>query len=410
MATLTNVPPEIPLPTSTSLLSLLTEPSPEIIRLALSRLLLQVDTTWHEVAESLPLLEEIAEDMEHIYEDDVKSLASAVASRVYFHLEEPRQALRLALTSGSYFAPEERVDAYGMKMTEAAIEAYIRLRQESAAATTTAATTATSTEEEGLDQDKLIALVSSRFETCYAQQRYEEALGVALESREMDRVKEVLNRATQDQVVLNVLEYAVINARGVENKLFRGEALQCVGTVLEQVLKTETTLGGKRRATCLYVKTMQLLNDSTKVGKTLELLLQSSEEEALLGLQLCFDLIDSGDRRFVDQVAACLPQSNDNEAQETTATTATFSQAHRILTSGFTSELHLSFLYKHSQSDPLIMSNLKKSLEERSSGLGGRNSILHNAAVCAHGYLNLGTTGDGFLRDNLEWMKKAANW
>ena len=128
-----------------------------------------------------------------------------------------------------------------------------------------------------------------------------------------------------------------------------------------------------------------------------------TEEEALLGLQLCFDLIDSGDRRFVDQVASCIAKSNDDE-------TTTLSQAHRILTSGFTSELHLSFLYKHSQSDPLIMSNLKKSLEERSAGLSGRNSILHNAAVCAHGYLNLGTTGDGFLRDNLEWMKKAANW
>jgi 26S proteasome regulatory subunit N2 len=85
-------------------------------------------------------------------------------------------------------------------------------------------------------------------------------------------------------------------------------------------------------------------------------------------------------------------------------------QAHRILTSGFISELHLSFLYKSSHSDPLIMSNLKKTLEERSAGLGGRTSILHNCAVATHGYLNLGTTGDGFLRDNLEWMKKASNW
>ena len=377
---------EIPVPTSSSLLSLLTEPSPQIIRLSLSRLLLQVDTTWHEVAESLPLLEEIAEGTDTSHDDEVRALASAVASRVYFHLEEPRQALRLALESGPYFNPGEKKDAYGAKMIEAAIDAYIRLRR--------------GEESEELDNVKLELLVSARFEECYAEKRYEEALGVALESRELERVKEVLGRA--EDHVLNVLEYAVLNARGVENKAFRGEALQCVGDVLEGVLKTESAVGGRRRAYCLYVKTMQLLNDSTKVGNTIEQLLQT-EEEALLGLQLCFDLIDSGDRQFVDQVASCIAKSNDDE-------TTTLSQAHRILTSGFTSELHLSFLYKHSQSDPLIMSNLKKSLEERSAGLSGRNSILHNAAVCAHGYLNLGTTGDGFLRDNLEWMKKAANW
>lgn len=39
-----------------------------------------------------------------------------------------------------------------------------------------------------------------------------------------------------------------------------------------------------------------------------------------------------------------------------------------------------------------------------------RNSVLHNCAVTAHGYLNAGTTNDDFLRDNLDWMKKASNW
>eukprot|EP01082_Thalassiosira_pseudonana_P005760 g5664.t1 g5664 contig2:1007454-1009840(-) len=84
-----------------------------------------------------------------------------------------------------------------------------------------------------------------------------------------------------------------------------------------------------------------------------------------------------------------------------------FTQAHKVLTEGFTSELALSFLYKNTNADPLIMSNLKKALEERGMG---RNSMLHNCAVTAHGYLNVGTTCDGFLRDNLDWMKKASNW
>jgi 26S proteasome regulatory subunit N2 len=77
------------------------------------------------------------------------------------------------------------------------------------------------------------------------------------------------------------------------------------------------------------------------------------------------------------------------------------------LTGGLTSELAISFLHKHSDSDPLIMENLKQGLD--SSG-GGRNSTLHNCAVLTHSYLNAGTTNDAFLRDNLEWMKKASNW
>ena len=53
------------------------------------------------------------------------------------------------------------------------------------------------------------------------------------------------------------------------------------------------------------------------------------------------------------------------------------------------------------------MTNLKKALEERGMS---RNSVLHNCAVTAHGYLTAGTTNDSFLRDNLDWMKKASNW
>jgi 26S proteasome regulatory subunit N2 len=70
--------------------------------------------------------------------------------------------------------------------------------------------------------------------------------------------------------------------------------------------------------------------------------------------------------------------------------------------------LALSFLHKHSNADRRIMEDLKKAMEER--GGGGRNSILHNAAVITHSYLYAGTTNDSFLRDHLDWMKKASNW
>jgi len=138
------------------------------------------------------------------------------------------------------------------------------------------------------------------------------------------------------------------------------------------------------------------------VAEVLGSLLKGSEEDALLGYQLCFDLVDSGDQAFVTQVSEAIATMASEENADR------WSQVARVLTGGFSSELALSFLHKQSHADRLIMENLKKSLEER--GSGGRSSLLHNAAVMTHAYLYAGTTNDSFLRDYLDWMKKASNW
>ena len=40
----------------------------------------------------------------------------------------------------------------------------------------------------------------------------------------------------------------------------------------------------------------------------------------------------------------------------------------------------------------------------------GRNSIAHNGTVIANGLMHFGTTSDVFLRENLDWLKRASNW
>ena len=37
------------------------------------------------------------------------------------------------------------------------------------------------------------------------------------------------------------------------------------------------------------------------------------------------------------------------------------------------------------------------------------NSIRHNATVIANRLMHFGTTSDVFLRENLEWLKRASN-
>jgi len=75
----------------------------------------------------------------------------------------------------------------------------------------------------------------------------------------------------------------------------------------------------------------------------------------------------------------------------------------RILSGQTPINLYLQFLYSQNHSDLNILKAIKDKLEPR-------NSITHSATVCAHAIMNVGTTIDTFLRDNLEWLGKATNW
>lgn len=50
-----------------------------------------------------------------------------------------------------------------------------------------------------------------------------------------------------------------------------------------------------------------------------------------------------------------------------------------------------------------ILKNIRASVEPR-------NSVCHSATVFANSVMHCGTTVDAFLRENLDWLKKATNW
>mmetsp|Transcript_18770 Transcript_18770/g.37872 ORF Transcript_18770/g.37872 Transcript_18770/m.37872 type:complete len:1131 (-) Transcript_18770:52-3444(-) len=460
--------PRLPIATASGLLALLSEPDPTLVQHALTKLLSVVDTLWHEVAEALPDLEAIAEggvvggeeDEDNddtsmavdnstgaaavVFDTLTRQKAAALASRVFFHLEEPRQALRLALESGNeYFnvlSPKVEDEAYVERLVNAAIGEYVKKRRgefDGAVTVVSGGTAVEEEEEEELDMDKLQSVVHLMFERCYQDGHYGHALGVAFESMEKEKVAEILDRLLtsssssttgSEEKVVSTLKYALQSAQTlITSKNFRVEALTLVASTLEQLVLSKNgdySSTNTKEAACTLVLCRQILGEAEAVGKMITLLIDATtkatddegEDTALLGLQLCFDIVDSGDEAFVTKVAQCLPKqvveegsSGETDANDTRSdiTWAYFSNAHRVLTGGFTSELSLSFLYKNSNFDKLIMTNLKKALEERGMS---RNSVLHNCAVTAHGYLTAGTTNDSFLRDNLDWMKKASNW
>eukprot|EP00984_Skeletonema_dohrnii_P014979 scaffold6413_cov149-Skeletonema_dohrnii-CCMP3373.AAC.1 len=263
--------PRLPIATASGLLALLSEPDPTLVQHALTKLLSVVDTLWHEVAEALPDLEAIAEGGALGEEDEdnddtnmavdnsgtavvfdtlTRQKAAALASRVFFHLEEPRQALRLALESGNeYFnvlSPKVEDEAYVERLVNAAIGEYVKKRRgefDGAATSGGGGAVKEEEEEEELDMDKLQSVVHLMFERCYQDGQYGHALGVAFESMEKDKVAEILDRlltssstSGSEEEVVATLKYALQSAQTlITSKNFRVEALTLVASTLEQL-------------------------------------------------------------------------------------------------------------------------------------------------------------------------------
>lgn len=371
--------------TASGYVALLQESDNTLRSHALKKLLECVDTLWHEVAESLPDLETIAEDLD--LPQPMRQMAAAVASRVFFHLEEPSQALRLALEAGETHFDLQHTSPYVQSLVRAAIDAYVAERLK-----TIGDEKEEKEEDIGISMEQLQAMVYRLLETCCKEGKHDHALGIALEAQETSKLREILVSSGPS---IEMLKYALKSSLDlVSSKAFRQEALGVIAECLEQ------QVDNRKIASVDLIFVYQLLGKPEKVAEVLSKLVEGSDDDALLGCQLCFDLSDSGDQAFVTRVAAALKKSDTQKKR--------WEQVDRVLTGGFSSELALSFLHKQSKADSLIMETLKKSLEER--GSGGRSSILHNAAVLTHSYLYAGTTNDTFLRDHLDWMKKASNW
>lgn len=374
-----------PVATASGWLALLQETEIALKTYALGKLLACVDVLWHEVAEALSDLEGISED--EAMPKEMRQTAAAVASRVFFHLEEPSQALRLALEAGDAHFDLTTKTPYVERLTAAALDAYCARSSEQ--------TIVDDTSINNIPMESLKQLVHRMMESACRMGNYQHALGIAFEARETEKVQDIFKVSNHSVELLHYALSAAVSV--VSNKAFRNEVLNAVAASLEERFVSST-----KSAAYDLVLVHQLLKQTQPVSMVLTTLLQGSENDVLLAYQLCFDLVDSGDQAYATAVADGL------KSNFTGTDTKQLDQALRVLTGGFSSELSLSFLHKNSNADRFVIESLKKTMEER--GSGGRNSILHNMAVMTHAYLYAGTTNDSFLRDHLDWMKKASNW
>ncbi|RLN86739.1 hypothetical protein BBJ28_00012245, partial [Nothophytophthora sp. Chile5] len=339
-----------------------------------------VDHYWAEIADAIPLIEELSEEKGFADRD----LAAYVASKCFFHLEEYEDALRLALGAGKYLDLNTR-SQYTDTIIATCIDNYVAVRAKE------------DPEAEKALDPRLTQVVERMFERCYAAGEFRQAMGIALEARRLDQVQECLARSTD---VSAALAYCFeICKTVVTNRHFRLKVFEVMLTVY------------RSRPTQDYAsvcQVLQMLDNHLEVTKILDQLVRGNDRDGLIAYQVAFDLNENENQKFLMSIYHSLPsppsaaaatdatstaEEGKTEAETPVAPVASvpatpppvpagacadywekLAKLKLILSGEFLVDLTLDFLHRHSDSDPLVMKTIKTAVENR-------NSVLHHAAV-----------------------------
>ncbi|KAL1188769.1 26S proteasome non-ATPase regulatory subunit 1 -like protein B [Cardamine amara subsp. amara] len=400
---------------ASSVLAMLSETHPSLKLEALSHLNTLVHQFWPEISNSVSILESLYEDEN--FDQPIRQLAALVISKVFYYLCELKASLSYALGAGSLFDVSEDSE-YVHRLLAKAIDEYAILRSK-----------ATESNEVVEIDPRLEAIAERMLDKCITDGKYQQAMGIAIECRRLDKLEEAI---TKSENVQETLSYCInVSHSFVNRREYRHEILQLLVNVSQKLASPDYF----NICQCLM-----FLDEPQGVASIMEKLLRSeSKDDALLALQIAFDLVENEHQAFLLGVRDRLPApktrpvetvqvvetstaQTDNTAGDVQMTEETPSQiiehetdpadtvyAERLtkvkgILSGETSiQLTLQFLYSHNKSDLLILKTIKQSVEMR-------NSVCHSATIYANAIMHAGTTVDTFLRENLDWLSKATNW
>ncbi|KAG1364182.1 26S proteasome non-ATPase regulatory subunit 1 [Cocos nucifera] len=411
---------------ASGLLAMLHEPHPQLKLHALDKLNSLVPLFWPEISTSVPTIESLYEDEEF----DQRQLAALVVSKVFYYLGELNDSLSYALGAGPLFDVSEDSD-YAHTLLAKALDEYASLRSKATKPS----------EEEAKVDPRLEAIVERMLDKCILDGKYQQAMGMAVECRRLDKLEEAISHSDNVQ---GALSYCInLSHSFVSHREYRCEVLHLLVKIYQRLPSPDYL------SIC---QCLMFLNEHEAVASILEKLLQSgSKDDSLLAFQIAFDLVENEHQAFLLNVrnrladsksqalnhinpdhGSTLPSSQSGNASLDNSTTATDDvpmaegshapngSIHRvdvvevayaenlakikgILSGEMSIQLTLQFLYSHNRSDLLILKTIKQSVEMR-------NSVCHSATICANAIMHAGTTVDTFLRENLEWLSRATNW
>ncbi|KAF2088798.1 26S proteasome regulatory complex, non-ATPase subcomplex, Rpn2/Psmd1 subunit [Saccharata proteae CBS 121410] len=310
-------------------------------------------------------------------------------------------------------------------------------------------------------QKNLQTVIKRLFESCYEVGAYQQVVGIAIEARNLEVLRETILRASQEEKKQGkkpassgpgkseeLMEYILdICMNVVQERGLRNEILRLILDLLNDLPNPDYFS---------IAKCVVYLNQHSMASNMLRHLVERGDGHSLaVAYQISFDLYDNSTQEFLSKVMEELPETEDKrdlgdlgqasnangdimqtdrteEPKETdqllssteqngdaphTASIPSrikqkpaseeekkaFSSIRHILRGTKSIELNLEFLYRNNHADRNILNKIRDSLE-------ARNSIFHTGVTFANAFMNSGTTNDGFFRDNLEWLQKAVNW
>eukprot|EP00878_Enallax_costatus_P016138 GHUV01016927.1.p1 GENE.GHUV01016927.1~~GHUV01016927.1.p1 ORF type:complete len:517 (+),score=185.18 GHUV01016927.1:207-1757(+) len=408
------------------LLTLLEDENDELKRYALVHLNKVVHEFWFQISSYIG-------SVEALYEDDEfadRELAALIASKVFYHLGELDSALTYALGAGKHFIVDEQSE-YVQTLVARCLDQYFELRTR---------------EVEQVDVDpRLVAVVERMLNRCCEHGQFEQAVGVALEGRRLDKLEEVVQRSND---VPATLGYALkVCQKLVINRDFRQQVLRLLIRLYEECDEPDYVV---------ICQCLMFLDDAPEVSKILSRLLNSNKpDDVLLAYQIAFDLVENELQSFVIKVQEQLPKppeaaapaadgaaapavpAADGAAPPAAGDTATamdtaaaaaaaaaaeangnaaaaapelapelvdkLNKLRDILNGKTPIGLNLEFLYHHNKADLQVLKNIKGTVD-------ARVSVTHSATILANALMHAGTSIDTFLRENLEWLSRATNW
>jgi 26S proteasome regulatory subunit N2 len=295
------------------------------------------------------------------------------------------------------------------------------------------------------------------FDNCYDVGAYHQVVGIAIEARNLDILRESILQASQRDKRTGIkplgvsstgdvlMEYILdICMNVVQERSFRNEILRLILDLLNEIPNPDYFS---------IAKCVVFLDQHSMASNMLKHLVERGDGKSLaIAYQISFDLYDNGTQEFLAKVTEELPEIDDkkdetpttngngsiphpNQSNEETEREPllgkqdelemngepktmvsrtkprptgekeikAYSSIRDILRGTKTIELNLEFLYRSNRTDKSILNKLRDSLE-------ARNSIFHTGITFANAFMNSGTTNDSFFRENLEWLGKAVNW
>lgn len=211
-----------------------------------------IDEHWAEIVDSVPDIEELAEEGPA----ELRHVAAAVASKCYYHLEDYNQAVVLALGAGEHFDVESHSE-YVDTIVSKCIDTYAEQRVQAA----------TTSKEVHIDA-RLGDVVNRMFERCFRDHELTQAIGIALETRRIDMLRRAITVDPSQTAAM--LQHCVQLAHTVvKRKEFREQVLEALVEVRSDLVRLPP--GGPcaakhahlhallHTATALYMRVLEIL-------------------------------------------------------------------------------------------------------------------------------------------------------